>query len=104
MCDAANSEDPVAQRRGRSLHSIARDEQPRTGEGSGVETSAIGVGLHEADPRRRGAELSGRDLDMRGRGALAEFDGADGDLVHAVVAQGDPGLGDVLGRRRGLVQ
>ena len=45
----------------------------------------------------------GGDLHVRRRGALAEFHGADGDLVDAVVAQRRPRLGDVVGRRRGLV-
>ena len=44
-----------------------------------------------------------RDLHMGSRRALAEFDCADRDLVDAVVAQRRPGIGDVVGRRRGLV-
>ena len=52
----------------------------------------------------RGGEQHGRgDLNVRGRGALAEFDRADRDLVPPVVAQGGPRLGDMLGGRRGLV-
>ena len=102
-CAAANPRMRSRKAVGGPQNRVARHEQPRAGEGAGVESRAVGVGLHQADPRRCGAELVGRDLDMRGGGSLAEFDGADGDLVDAVVTERRPGLGDVLGRGRGLV-
>ena len=40
-------EDPVAQRGARTLDSVAGHEKPCAGEGSGVKTVPIGVGLHE---------------------------------------------------------
>ena len=56
-CEAANSEDAVAQGGGGPLDRVARHEKPRAREGAGVEAGAVGVGLHQVDARRRGAEL-----------------------------------------------
>ena len=96
-------EDAVAQRAGRPLHGVAGHEQPRAGEGSGVEAVAIGVRLHKVNACRCGTQLLGRDLHVRGGGALAEFDGADRDLVDAVVPERGPRLRDVFSRGCGLV-
>ena len=61
-----------------------------------------GVGLPQTDPIDRGVERGRRDLAMHGRGAVAEFGGADRQIEAAVVAQRDPGVGDMAARRHGV--
>ena len=97
-------QDQVPQRRGGPRHGVAGDGESRAGEGSGVETGPVGVGLDEVDARWRGAQCSGGDLDVRGGGSLTEFHCSHGDLVDTVITQGCPGFGDVFGGRRRLVQ
>ena len=89
VCDAANARCGRAARR-RPLDGVAGDEQSGAGECAGVETGAVGVGLHKVNACRCGAQLVRGDLHVRGRGALAEFDSADGDLVDTVVAERGP--------------
>ena len=97
------SQDALPQRGRRVVHRVARDEQPALANAP-VSKPVLSVSdctrriRDGVVPRRR------RDLHMRGRGALAEFDGADGDLVGAVVAQGGPRIRDVFGGRRRLVE
>ena len=52
--------------------------------GAGVVAAMVGVGLRRADLRRRRAEHRRGDLPVHGGGAVAEFGGADGQVVAAV--------------------
>jgi hypothetical protein len=97
-------EDAVVQRGGGAQHGVAGHEQPGARERAGVEPGAVGVGLHDAHLRRRGAQLAGGQLDVGGGGAFAELDRTDGELVDAVGAEGHPRLGGVVGGWGGLVQ
>ena len=56
-CAAANPRMRSRKAVGRPQDRVARHEEPGAREGPGVEAGAVGVGLHETDPRRCGAEL-----------------------------------------------
>lgn len=97
-------QDPVAQSGGGAQHRVAGDEHAGAGERAGVESVAVGVGLHQPHPRGRGAEHRGGDLHVGGGCPLTEFGRPDSDFVDAVGTERGPRFGDVLSRRRGFVQ
>ena len=70
-----------------ALRRAPGDERAGAAIGAGVVAAMRGVGLLEADAIDRRRQRGRGDLAMHGRGAVAEFGGADREVEAAVVAQ-----------------
>ena len=84
------------------LRGAAGDDGAGAAIGAGVVAAIVGVGGENDDAVGRRAERGRRDLMMHRGGAVAELGGADDQLVAAVVAQADAGVGEVAERRHGV--